>query len=1207
MQATYQYPIPLPPARGGLAPNIDITYSSGALRGQMINKHSDHGEFGTGWSMGLAAISRDLMEVDQWGNVKHVDRFSLSIDGQNHQLLPVSGGYTSSERQFQVLNTPSLKVTMHKQSSAPNRDGIYWKVYKPDGTVLRLGYTADSEILHDDYEYQRNVVHLAEGGHPTWAGDHADESAFRWNVDTVTDVHGNQIQYDYYKYLVSDQDKVKTYGSRIHHIRYNYAALAANPDTRLTGNNYGTRIDFDLRAIYHSSTEDHYRVIDEIKIYHLDFSKPLRKIAFDQSVYAKKNGWSTNCQLNGGWETPSVTVMLNKIRPYDWNNAAEPDVRLDYRPIGHGEGNYGGCFLFYYLRGVRSELGAYTHFEYTTDSKFLLWQGGSILDIEGVIYVWQGSGIIPESSIVQSHMVSKVEHFDGVRGWKQSPLHASNGQYAVTEYSYSQPCYNYAGSNDQLVNQAGGMSGAIFCKTQQTYSHGMKYGVGTLVGFHQVTVKQKDYNGSVLGETRSYYHRQGFGSTSTYGGFQMLLVQGKPYRQRAYTADGAILAETNFTYTTQDSGARPYFTPLTQECSYTYSQYSTNASAMSAQSRCQTHKYELSYQNSWVPSSQHIQYGNKSRTIETSDIGGRVRTIETRNYYRPNRTKWIINLPLAQYTLEDGQYISRVLNDYDGSYGTEPTKGLHTRVRAKQSANGSWITQQTMTYDAYGNVQYVYDALGKRTDTTYDSVYHLYPVRTNNSLGHYELYKYTFVEDANYNTLDDGPPGLLRDHRGVDGVYTYYLYDNRARLKRVINGWVQQGSSSSKPSVFYDYYDGIDSNGDGKLDGKPWTLTWTKTQDNATNYSVGGTHAYEIYDGQGRVVQTQMRDNNWNGSSHAWHTVVADVEYNARGEVRWQSNPYRHSRASAPAASALYVTPNSGVPRTWSKYDAQGNVIRVHDPNNIVVESIYGQRAAYGLDGREFISASYFDAVGQLIAVDEPLAKSTDSFGGGVGSSWQKVGNVTGVGGWMRVSGAGDWNDYAANALDSDLDHGVQFKFKATNNARGSLFINDGGHATNGSAYHRIGLKLENNVLTAAYFQQGQAQSVPTAQKTLLTITPNKAYYVLLRGAQDSNADWTILVWEEDNASKRAEIRVAKGGTWDTSDWRFVAQMRSGSVDIDNYREYEFNRTEYEYDGLGNLTEVTNPLGHKTTMTYNWWGHKLTMDDPDMGNWVVYL
>ncbi|HFE66376.1 MAG TPA: RHS repeat protein, partial [Chloroflexi bacterium] len=47
----------------------------------------------------------------------------------------------------------------------------------------------------------------------------------------------------------------------------------------------------------------------------------------------------------------------------------------------------------------------------------------------------------------------------------------------------------------------------------------------------------------------------------------------------------------------------------------------------------------------------------------------------------------------------------------------------------------------------------------------------------------------------------------------------------------------------------------------------------------------------------------------------------------------------------------------------------------------------------------------------------------------------------------------------------------------------------------------------------------------------------------------------------------------------------------------------EYAATKYEYDVSGNLTKVTDAANSVTTMSYDGFGRKTSMSDPDMGNW----
>jgi YD repeat-containing protein len=63
-----------------------------------------------------------------------------------------------------------------------------------------------------------------------------------------------------------------------------------------------------------------------------------------------------------------------------------------------------------------------------------------------------------------------------------------------------------------------------------------------------------------------------------------------------------------------------------------------------------------------------------------------------------------------------------------------------------------------------------------------------------------------------------------------------------------------------------------------------------------------------------------------------------------------------------------------------------------------------------------------------------------------------------------------------------------------------------------------------------------------------------------------------------------------------------LTRMREMSGTIYPYTQYAV--TDYHYDVLGNLTNVTDTLGNTTVMTYDALGRKTDMLDPDMGHWI---
>ena len=193
--ATFQYPIELPAGRGNLTPNIDISHNSAALNGLIFNDGQAIGPLGNGWSINHIEISRQLVEVKQNGNwfLNHGDEFSLVLNGQSYQLKRASA--VGNVTRYIAVNGPSLKIELHTVEPATqpgvNDHGQYWLVTAGNGTVYRLGFLEEAETGQSV-----PATHLVLTGEQP-AGHRPGYSPLRWQVDTITDNRGNQIQYEY--------------------------------------------------------------------------------------------------------------------------------------------------------------------------------------------------------------------------------------------------------------------------------------------------------------------------------------------------------------------------------------------------------------------------------------------------------------------------------------------------------------------------------------------------------------------------------------------------------------------------------------------------------------------------------------------------------------------------------------------------------------------------------------------------------------------------------------------------------------------------------------------------------------------------------------------------------------------------------------------------------------------------------------------------
>ena len=114
--------------------------------------------------------------------------FSISLNGRSSRLI-----YDSTEEFYRLQSDPYWRVELETNGSVPNRDSgdEYWVVTTPDGTQYRFGWNADAA----DY---RPVYYPAGTGWPSApcaASNRLCDEVFRWNLDEVSDVHGNEIHY----------------------------------------------------------------------------------------------------------------------------------------------------------------------------------------------------------------------------------------------------------------------------------------------------------------------------------------------------------------------------------------------------------------------------------------------------------------------------------------------------------------------------------------------------------------------------------------------------------------------------------------------------------------------------------------------------------------------------------------------------------------------------------------------------------------------------------------------------------------------------------------------------------------------------------------------------------------------------------------------------------------------------------------------------
>jgi hypothetical protein len=137
-----------------LAPSLKLKYRSTHLNSWL----------GTGWDLRVGAIERDFLRgIDFTGDAYVLD------DGAGRTALVGTGGGRYAPR----IEHSFFRI--RKLTSEDSR--FYWEVTSKDGTQYQYGRTAEARM--DD---------PADANH-----------IFSWNLETVRDVQGNTIKYQYEK------------------------------------------------------------------------------------------------------------------------------------------------------------------------------------------------------------------------------------------------------------------------------------------------------------------------------------------------------------------------------------------------------------------------------------------------------------------------------------------------------------------------------------------------------------------------------------------------------------------------------------------------------------------------------------------------------------------------------------------------------------------------------------------------------------------------------------------------------------------------------------------------------------------------------------------------------------------------------------------------------------------------------------------------
>jgi RHS repeat-associated protein len=216
----YSYPVSVPPATSGLAPTVAFNYDSGSVDGQTASTQAQSSWVGDGWSTPQSYVEQSFASCadSPEGADSPVSTPDSCYDGP---VLTVSlNGATASliwdqAKQVYKVQNDAGDVVRHVTNSG-NGTGTYntdyWTITDRSGTTYQFGRnelpgwssgkpTTNSVNTEPVYSAHNPNDGTGKYTDPCYSSAGFASSvctmAYRWNLDYVTDVHGDAMSYSY--------------------------------------------------------------------------------------------------------------------------------------------------------------------------------------------------------------------------------------------------------------------------------------------------------------------------------------------------------------------------------------------------------------------------------------------------------------------------------------------------------------------------------------------------------------------------------------------------------------------------------------------------------------------------------------------------------------------------------------------------------------------------------------------------------------------------------------------------------------------------------------------------------------------------------------------------------------------------------------------------------------------------------------------------
>ncbi len=1009
--ATYSMPFALPAGPGGLKPALALSYTSADTDGKSGQRPNyQAGWAGKGWSLGNGYVAR--RKISSTPPPGFYESYTLNLGGREYDLVNAGliAGHADDGNAdnylWKTVDDPSVKVQAVPtlDTTYPNHDGyhgsdpyyrITWQLWTVDGT--RYDYT-------DDLWW--GLANCTYHVRPDGSVDHVDGNsymeAYRWNLTTVTEPHGNTVSYTYGHTSNSDQHPdcgdahgttdVDSWPSEItwggnpgqsmaNHYRVIFANLDRAYDTQADGD--GTQYDAQWGGHPRQT-----RVLQAVEVDNLAAGnwQVLSQWRFDETryLYSDQTVDGNNTPVGptgikyglGGIQrlgTDAYPITEDTSGGGKHSLVGVTGTPLPMTLFGYGLDSGGGEFAtggWNRLTTVNNGEGGTVTFTYEEIGAYYLGQN----------LPYQGRNFRNYQRVTTRTVT------DGVRGHP-----------AVTwTYSYTQPELNSRGVNAEHTYDTNYQPNSA----KLYYA----YGIGNVApnvpasdllavpqrtefrGHAEVDVtdpagnvtKHFFYQGDLLdaGQAACTLPQDGLDLVAYNSDpcFQQLrnneFFRGKEYKTEVWGAGSAgHLSTTQRTYAFNNfsfscganqciSGLWSGFTYLSQETATILDSTGSGTSKTTAYTYTST-------------SGAIDPYGDLLQTDEYAGATGTEVAYRTTKYgYAP------ITFDSVHYgnrrvrtQILDGAtnaVVAQTDNGY-GAGGLLTTDGIGdltlTRVYfAFGSGGGTNGSDTRYSYDGYGNqiTSSTYSGgngtgTERKTTTTYDPVFHVFPEQVTYPPAMPGAA--TFAESAGYDLAH----GYLTSITDLNGQMTTATYDTFGRLATLV-----KPGDTTGPSLAATYYDLNPNTGEPMH----YVVALRDTANQVHNVMTW-------YDGRGRVVQTK-KQSAYDGSQ----VIVSDAR-SLEASMQAQAGTPRYLAESS-STLFTYETPPGSVQWTTTTADALGRTTQVTYPDGTSTQTRYAPSNAgettTTIDANGHQSDAEHDVFGHAITTNEYTGTASTGF-----------------------------------------------------------------------------------------------------------------------------------------------------------------------------------------------------------------------------------